>query len=172
MVGIFKDNEKTGLSKQSIMYQVLKAPGNEEVFLKPLPHRDIQLCLVVLEGLDKKGIREMASSFQEQTYHNWKLVLFARKEVVEVSRENVDVVKSSGNEVRNVEMAVTRHCNNKGYAVMLHHGDKFSSPKALELIADAVKDRQVVGAAIDLEYDGQLFPVSYTHLTLPTILLV
>ena len=85
--------------------------------------------------------------------------------MVEISRENVDVVESSGNEVRNIEIAVTQHCDHKGYAVMLHHGDKFSSPKALELIAEAVKDRQVVGAAIDLEYDGQLFPAKEDYLS-------
>ena len=84
-----------------------------------------------MEGLDRKGILEMASSYQEQNYHNWMLVLFAADEVVEVSRENVKVVKSSGNEVRNIEIAVTWYCDPKGYAVMLHYGDRFSSPKAL-----------------------------------------
>ena len=130
---ILRDTDNFGgFSKQSLMYKVLKAHGNEEVFLQPLPPRDIQLCLVVMEGLDRKGILEMASSYQEQNYHNWMLVLFAADEVVEVSRENVKVVKSSGNEVRNIEIAVTKRCDPKGYAVMLHYGDRFSSPKALD----------------------------------------
>ena len=67
-----------GPSKQSIMSKILKTPGNEEIFLRPLPPRNIHLCLVVMEGLDKEGILEMASSYQEQTYHNWNIVLFAR----------------------------------------------------------------------------------------------
>ena len=163
---VLRDSEALGgMANRSLMYQVLKAPGNEEVFLRPLPPRDIQLCLVVMEGLDKKGLQEMASSFQEQTYHNWRLVLFAKDEVVEAGRENVEVVKSSGNEVRNIEVAVTRHCDHKGYAVVLHQGDRFSSPKALELIAEAVKDRQVVGAAIDLEHHGKLYEAKEDYLS-------
>ena len=85
--------------------------------------------------------------------------------MVKVSRENVKVVKSSGNEVRNIEVAVTKHCNNKGYAVMLHYGDKFNSPKALDLIAETVKDRQVVGAAINLEHDGKLYDAKEDYLS-------
>ena len=76
---VLRDGESFGgMSNSSLMYQVLKIPGNAEVFLRPLPPREIQLCLVVMEGLDEQGIREMASGFQEQTYSNWRLVLFAR----------------------------------------------------------------------------------------------
>ena len=60
---------------------------------------------------------------------------------------------------------MNQHCDHKGYAVMLHYGDKFNSPKALQQIAATVSDRQVVGAAIDLEYDGQLFPAKEDYLS-------
>ena len=75
------------------------------------------------------------------------------------------MVGSSGNEVRNIEIAVTKHCENKGYAVMLHYGDKFNSPKALELIAEAVQDRQVVGAAINLEHDNKFYEAKEDYLS-------
>ena len=79
LTGLLRNSSNLGeLDNSSLMYQVLKIPGNAEVFLRPLPPRDIQLCLVVMEGLDEQGIREMASGFQEQTYSNWRLVLFAR----------------------------------------------------------------------------------------------
>ena len=62
-------------------------------------------------------------------------------------------------------MAVTTHCENKGYAVMLHYGDKFNSPKALELIAEVVQDRQVVGAAINLEHDNKFYEAKEDYLS-------
>ena len=44
----------------------------------PLPPRNVELCLIVLEELDQKEIKEAAGQYQEQTYHNWKLLLFSK----------------------------------------------------------------------------------------------
>ena len=48
---------------------------------------------------------------------------------------------------------------------MLHFGDQFNTRKVLEQIAATVSDRQVVGAAIDLEYDGNLFEAKKDYLS-------
>ena len=44
------------LSNQSLLSQVLSAPGNKEVFLQPLPPREVELCLVVMEGLNLSSL--------------------------------------------------------------------------------------------------------------------
>ena len=54
--------------------------------------------------------------------------------------------------MRNIEKAVTKVCSPKGYAVLLHFGDKFNRVDALSEIAKTVEDRQVVGAGIGLVF--------------------
>ena len=49
------------ISRQSAMFRVLNTPKNKEVFIQPLPPRNIELCLIVLEELDQKEIFEAAS---------------------------------------------------------------------------------------------------------------
>lgn len=71
------------------------------------------------------------------------------------------VLKHSGNQIRNIEIALTQHCKHHGYAVLLKEGESFSSSKALEVIADAVRDRAVMGAGIDLNITNQ------THSAMP-----
>lgn len=50
-------------------------------------------------------------------------------------------MQSSFNNIRNAEVAICKKCHQKGYAVLMNYGDKFTNDKALENIAKAVQPR-------------------------------
>lgn len=139
------------------------APNNKEVFFDQLPNRRVELCLVVMQELTQKQISHAMGLHQEQRYDHWKMVVFAREGDDAggiAGSEKVRVVKGEGSQLRNIEVAVTRVCNPKGYAVLLNHGESFSNELVLASIATAVADRQVLGAAIDLQLGPILQPAT------------
>jgi hypothetical protein len=85
-----------------------------------------------MDELDEKEIAAAQHSYRDQTYHNWRMVLFAQDSIPQVSQERVQVLQGRHNQVRNIELAVTKVCDSKGYAVLLHFGDRFNGPKVLE----------------------------------------
>ena len=72
----------------------------------------------------------------------------------------VKIVNGNTNKLHNIEKACTRHCNPKGYAVLLNFGENFNSVEALSEIAKAVSPRDSVAAFIALEHEGKKLTVS------------
>ena len=118
-----------------------------------------------MDDLKEKEIAIAEHSYREQTFQNWRLVLFAKDKIPQVNQEKVRVLESRRNQVRNIELAVTKVCDSKGYAVLLHFGDRFNSPTVLQQISAAVRDRQMVGAAINLEYNGEILRAKHEYLS-------
>jgi hypothetical protein len=79
----------------------------------------------------------------------------------------IKYVKSSSQKIRNIEVAVTQHCNVKGYAVLLHKEETFIHKEVLKEIAKEVQSREIVGAFISLRIgDNTITPgddVLYFH---------
>jgi len=50
-------------------------PGNKEVFLEELPQRNIELCLIIMDGLTKEQLIYTSTLFNHQTYRNWRLIM-------------------------------------------------------------------------------------------------
>lgn len=42
----------SNVSSNSYIYKILSAPGNKEVFLEPLPEKEVQLCIVFMDALE------------------------------------------------------------------------------------------------------------------------
>jgi len=68
-----------------------------------------------------------------------------------VESQKVKVLTGKSNKVHNIEKACSKHCNPKGYAVLLNFGENFNSVLALSEIAKTVTPRDTVGAFISLE---------------------
>lgn len=86
-----------------------------------------------MDTLDRAGIAEAANTFSSQELKKWKQVLFAKdiNDIPKIIDERIVVVQSRFNEVRNIEIAATKHCHLKGYVVLLHENEKFNHNKAL-----------------------------------------
>lgn len=66
----------------------------------------------------------------------------------------ITVLQSTHNQIRNIEIAVTKHCDPTGYAVLLHSDDKFSNFNFLADLAKLVHPRDILGAFLHLEHNG------------------
>ena len=92
--------------------------------------------------------------------------MFAQKKYLRTEvPSNAVLLESSGNQVRNIERAITQYCDPKGYAVLLKTGDKFNDANALAIIAAYVEDRSILGAFIDLKIKGALYEVKPDYLS-------
>ena len=60
------------------------------------------------------------------------------------------ILQSNFNEIRNIEVAVTQHCDNKGYAVLLHSHETLTSILFLTNLAKEVRPRDTLGAFVNL----------------------
>lgn len=123
------------------------------MFLETLPEREVELCVIIAKEIDKSDVdRYMHELLQSQTYTNWKQIMFVEKsEPIPHSQDSrLIFVHSSGNPIRNIEIAVTKHCGKQSYAVLLKPKEKFSSDDALLEIAKATAPQDVVGAFISL----------------------
>jgi len=66
------------------------------------------------------------------------------------------VLQSNSNQIRNIEVATIKHCDTKGYAVLLHSNEKLTNINFLSNLAKAVKPRDILGAFVNLEYKDSL----------------
>lgn len=73
---INKYDEK--LHEKSLLYQLLSVPANERIFLKPLPKRLIEMCVVFADGLEKDEAEKAKDLFMRQSYANKQLVIFTK----------------------------------------------------------------------------------------------
>ena len=65
--------------------------------------------------------------FAQDTYNKWKQVMFMKnKQEVKIEGDHFVSLTTSGNQIRNIEIAVTQYCDSKGYALLIHLGEKFS----------------------------------------------
>ncbi len=74
------------------------------------------------------------NAFQSQTYQNWRLVLPAKEIETTplITDKRIVVMEAKSNKVHNIEKAVAKYCQPKGYAVILNAGETFNSDSALE----------------------------------------
>jgi hypothetical protein len=142
----------------SLIERVLSTPGNREVFMRANPERHIELCLIMLDELDAPLPSKLANFAVNQTFENWRQVMFLKKAsgVFSAGDYRHTYVNSSGQMLRNIEVAVTQHCSSKGYAVLLWTGETFAHERALAEIVKAVQPREVLGAFVGLEYGGKV----------------
>jgi hypothetical protein len=107
----------------SIVDRVLTIPGNREIFLNRNPEREIELCLIILDELSEP-LKEQENFAVNQSFKAWKQIMFIKN--METTPKATDsrhvYLRSSGQTVRNIEIAVTKHCDVKGYAVLLRMG--------------------------------------------------
>lgn len=68
---------------------------------------------------------------------------------------NITVLQSKHNQIRNIEIALTKHCHPTGYAVLLRSDDKFSNFNFLADLAKLVRPRDTLGAFLHLEHNGR-----------------
>ena len=116
------------LPDNSLLKKVLSAPRNKEVFIDPLPNRDIQMCLIIMKELTKEQIKFTRNIFQKQTYQNWKLVIPSLDPLVEeLQVKHAKIFNGKFNTVHNIEKASTKHCDPKGFAILLNYGEFFNS---------------------------------------------
>ena len=92
----------------------------------------------------------------QQTYQRYKQVVFFKNKVPESTNPKVIYYKSSGQNIRNIEIAVTKLCNVKGYAFLMYSSERFSSPLMLEEVAKVMKLRGSAGGFLNLEKDGEI----------------
>ena len=64
------------VKNNSILEKVLKVPGNKEIFYEELPPRNISLCLIIIDDLDLKQVELASQLYREQTFTNWKMIVF------------------------------------------------------------------------------------------------
>lgn len=93
----------------------------------------------------------MYNTLSKQSYSNWTLTVFLKKKAnINISDKRLTTLVSEGNEIRNIEVAVTQICSQKGYAILLHEGDSFKNSISLQLIAEAFEPKWLLGGAINL----------------------
>lgn len=86
------------LDSKSVMSMVLKANGNKEVFYDPPPNRkDVELCVIVVDEMNKKEMAETISTIRDQEGVRWSLVMFTNSSNLENNSSGISILKSSGN---------------------------------------------------------------------------
>ena len=92
--------------------------------------------------------------FGKQSYASWTAVYFTGVSTPPLSmkyQNKATMVPSSGNKGRNIELAVTKHCPHRSFAVLLNKGEHFNATNALAALADKLTPRDVVGCFVSLQ---------------------
>ena len=145
----------------SLFDRMTKTPNNKEVFLERPPRRYVEMCVIIMTELEEKQLLQAKKMLEGEKYTKWKQVMFVKDKQEPKIENNFVTLTTSGNQIRNIEVAVTQHCDHKGYALLMNLGEKFSMKSPLISIADSLADRDIVGAAVNIETNESLIRPPY-----------
>ena len=66
--------EKDMFAKGSLMSEIVRAEGNRQILIEPLPERTIEFCIILLQELSEEEIASTVGALGEQDYKNWSVV--------------------------------------------------------------------------------------------------
>ena len=93
------------------MDDVVRAEGNRQILLEPLPERNIEFCIILLQEVNEEEIFKNTEVLSQQSYDNWTVV-YPMKDIGSVNREKISekirLLQSTGNKGHNIEQAVTK----------------------------------------------------------------
>ena len=67
--------EKDMFAKGSLMSEIVRAEGNRQILIEPLPERTIEFCIILLQELSEEEIALTVGALGEQDYNNWTVVI-------------------------------------------------------------------------------------------------